>query len=90
MLDNGQGAWCVDAVCDGVANVSELKKQHEAKEKMKPRNKRVPFQCPLGPKSPNSCYILWKDSKLVKFYTNGLAHTPGGDILHNTSEEAVC
>lgn len=72
-----------------MANGSELKKQHEAKEKKKPRNERVPFQIPLGPKSPNCGYILWKDSKLVMFYTNDLAHTPSEDILHDTSEEAI-
>ena len=31
-----------------------------------------------------------KDSKLVMFYTNDLAHTPSEDILDDTSEEAVC
>jgi hypothetical protein len=36
MLDKGQGAWCVVTACDGEANVSELKKQHEAEEKLKP------------------------------------------------------
>ena len=70
-------------------NISELKKQHEANEKKKPRNERVPFQIPLGPKSPNCGFILWKDSKLVMFYTNDLAHTPSEDILHDTSEEAI-
>ena len=33
MSDKGWGAWCLVAVCDGMPNVSELKKPHEAKEK---------------------------------------------------------
>ena len=83
MSSKGQGGWCLVAACDDVPNVNQLKKQHEDAQKKKQKQKR-PFP------TSTCAFILWKDRKLVIFYTNDLAHTPSKDILDDTNEERVC
>ena len=39
--------------------------------------------------APNAGYIVYKDSKIVIFYTNDLAQTPSKPILYSTEAEAV-
>jgi CDP-diacylglycerol pyrophosphatase len=57
-------------------NLEKLRRQHIAAKKKKPANQRAKLVAPTELVAENAGYIVWKDSKLVVFYTNNLASTP--------------
>lgn len=72
-----------------VPNLEKLRRQHIALQKKLPMSERAPFVIPHDEIAKNAGYIVWKNSKIVIFYTNDLANTPGEPILDMNNEEAV-
>ena len=55
----------------------------------KPMKDRVPFDYPVTKIADKAAYVVWKDSKVVLFYTNDLAATPSQPIMEGTERESI-
>jgi hypothetical protein len=64
-------------------------KRHAAAQKKLPKSERSPFIPSHEMVSPKAGYIIWKDSKVVIFYSNDLANTPSKGLLHGDDLEAI-
>jgi hypothetical protein len=61
--------------------------QHRTKKKS--AEERTQFTPPEELIAENAGYVVWKDSKVVIFYTNDLASTPSRAVLDGTDQEAI-
>ena len=73
--DMHRGAWVLVRAHDKVSNYDELKKQHLREQKMKKIANCLPFTVPVESPADRAGYILFKDNKVVCFYTNDLEKT---------------
>jgi len=89
MKDATRGSWKLVQAYDKIPDLDKLRRKHIAAEKKKPASQRTQFVPPTELVAENAGYIVWKDSKLVVFYTNDLASTPSRPILDGTSDEAI-
>jgi hypothetical protein len=64
-----------------------LRNQHAAQQCR--LSSRSPFIPPLDQVANNSGFIIFKDSKVVVFYSNDLFETPPEAVLHGSDERAV-
>jgi hypothetical protein len=72
-------------VFDNNGNVEALQKKHNIGMKLKPISERMQF---VPPAAHQAGYIVWKNSKVVVFYSNDLKFTPSSPILEGTDLEA--
>ena len=89
MKDKEHGQWCLVKACNQTNVLLAAKKKHEAAEKKKPAADRVAFELPEDSAATNAGYIIWKDCKVVTFYTNDLLRTPKKWITDGTEEDAI-
>lgn len=89
MKDSTRGDWKLVRAYNKLPDLEKLKRQHAALQKRLPMAKKTPFVAPHDNIADNAGYIVWKDSKIVIFYTNDLAKTPSEPILDMNDEEAI-
>ena len=89
MKDAARGSWCLVCTYDKIPDLEKLRRKNVAAEKKKPANQRTQFVAPTEIIAKNAGYIVWKDSKVVVFYTNDLSNTPSTSVLDGTSDEAI-
>ena len=89
LKESPRGSWLLICAYDEVPDLEKLQRKHAAEQKKKKKAKRTPFVLPLDLVADNAGYIIWKDSKLVLFYTNDLESTPSVSILDGKSNEAI-
>ena len=85
-----RGTWCVVPAYNCPDNINELKRKHTNDMKKLDAKNRTPFIYPREKhqKEENAGYILWKDSKIVTFYSNCLKSTPSEDYMEGGSEDS--
>lgn len=101
MKDAEQRSWKLVAAFNASLDLQSRKRIHKATE-ARLRNQKMngalgyesgasytsAFEKPMGDQSPNARYIVFKDSKVVVFYTKNLAETSSHPILDGTDPEA--
>ncbi|KAE9124369.1 hypothetical protein PF010_g6042 [Phytophthora fragariae] len=85
LKDADRGAWKLVAAVDTVSNMKAAEKAHKQSEKHLRKAKKTPFEPPRQ-RSPRTGYIVFRDKKVVLFYTNDLAATPSADVLDGSSQ----
>ena len=66
-----------------------MRGQHASQQRRVPAKDRTPFVPPLDSIAERTGYIVFKDSKVVLFYSNDLVQTPPEPILLHHDERAV-
>ena len=89
LADLPRGQWKLVRAYNKVENLKTLQQAHAREQSKKPKAQRVPFVYPEDSVAEKAGYIVWKDSKVVVFYTNDLASTPPSAILDGTDEDAI-
>ena len=89
LKDAPRGTWVLCRAYDAMDDLERLRRRHAAEQRKKPVARRTPFEAPTELIAEKAGYIVWKDSKLVVFYTNNLAKTPSKPILDGLSKEAI-
>ena len=84
-----RGSWALVRAYDKVDDLDKLRREHNKLQKNLPSNERKPFTPPTSQVADKAGYIIFKDKKIVIFYTNDLACTPSKPILLGKSEEAI-
>jgi sporulation protein YlmC with PRC-barrel domain len=89
MKDAQRGSWKLVRAYDKVDDLDKQRKQHAYSQRK--LNKETRTQFVPSHQKPADCagYIIWKDSKIVIFYTNDLSSTPSEPILDGGNEEAI-
>src|SRR5687767_111820 len=89
MKDMPRGSWLLIGAYNKVENYNELYKVHYNKQKKVRKANRVPFNIPTENVAANTGYILFKDNKIVIFYTNDLKSSPSKPIMYSHEQEAL-
>jgi len=89
LKDASRGSWAVVQVFNKHRNYDQLRGQHAAQQRRVPAKDRTPFVPPLDSVAERTGYIVFKDSKVVLFYSNDLVQTPPEAILLHHDERAV-
>ena len=76
-----RGVWCLVRCYNPVDDLEKLKREWVKQEKKKPEKKRKKIIAPTRNIAEDCGFLLWKDNKLVVFYTNDLHKTPSKHIL---------
>jgi hypothetical protein len=84
-----RGSWCLVQAYDEHPELAACQRQHQARNKDIEKSQRQKFVPPTHHISPDSGYILFKDSKVVIFYSNDLDGTPPHPIMDGSDEESV-
>lgn len=85
LKDAPRGTWKLVRAYDPPMTAAEKRAAHAAAR----ANKTSPVIVDVKTPADNAGYIMFKDSKVVIFYTNDLADTPTADVLDGDSEEAI-
>ena len=77
MENADRGEWCLIPVLNKVANLDQLKCQHQNRMKTIAKANRTPFEYLRNDtnKAANADFIFWKDSMVVIFHANCLKLT---------------
>jgi hypothetical protein len=84
-----RGSWCLVRAYDEQPELSLYQQRHQARNKDLDKSEREAFVPPMDNVSPDCGYILFKDSKIVIFYSNDLDGMPSEAILDDSNEEAI-
>ena len=89
LKDADRGSWKLVCAYDKADNLDELRRKHTNVMRKKPAKQRTPFVPPRNKVADKAAYIVWKDKKIVIFYTNYLTFTLAEPILDGGSEGAI-
>jgi hypothetical protein len=89
LKNSPRGSWSLVRAYDKGPNYDQLQRSHAAAQRPLQKEQRTPFVPPMELIAEKCGYIVFKDSKVVVFYTNDLASTPSRPILHSSDEEAI-
>ena len=89
LKDVPRGSWNLVSAYNKIPNLQVLRKAHASEQRRKPPGERTTFLAPTELVAENAGYIVWKDTKVVVFYTNDLCHTPSREILDMDDAEAI-
>jgi len=84
-----QGSWCLVRAYDEHLELAKLQRQHQARMGGLLNHQKEKFIPPCNNISPDSGYNVFKDAKVIIFYTNDLNGTPSNPILEDSDEEAT-
>ncbi len=87
MKDANRGEWVLVQAYDKHPDYERLRNQHAAQQCR--LSSRSPFIPPLDQVANNSGFIIFKDYKVVVFYSNDLFETPPEAVLYGSDERAV-
>ena len=89
MKDASRGSWCLVQAFNKHPN-ERLRNQHQAQQRRSSgTNQANTFVPPLDDAANKAGYLVFKDSKVVVFYTNDLLENPPEPILQGSDERAV-
>jgi len=88
LKDAARGTWCLVQACHKHPDYDKLRNQHTA-QRRRSGSASPSFIPPLDNKASKCGYIVFKDSKVVVFYTNDLAEDPPEPILMGSDDRAV-
>ncbi len=89
LKESPRGSWLLVHAYDKVGNYDQLQRQHASLQRRLPKNQRTPFIPPMNKVAEYAGYVIFKDSKVVVFYSNDLALTPTEPILSTQNESAI-
>lgn len=89
MKDKPRGYWMVVRAFNKTKEVEALRIRHLTAMRNVSVNEKVPFEPPETVVAKHAGYILWKDSKLVMFYSNDLKLTPAAPMLEGNDPRAI-
>lgn len=89
MKDAQRGHWILVQAFDKSKHVEKMRQKHNSEMKKLAIAQRVAFVPPHESIANCAGYIVWRDSKVVVFYTNDLHATPSTFILRGNTEEAI-
>jgi len=89
LKDQPRGSWALVQVYDKNPDYERLRNQHAAQQKRVRAGDKSPFVPPLDRIADKAGFIVFKDSKIVLFYTNDLIDNPPCAITMHTDERAV-
>jgi hypothetical protein len=90
MKDASRGTWMLVHAFNKNPEYDRLHNQHSSQQKrLSNNNTRVAFVPPLDSIAEKAGYIVFKDSKVVIFYTNDLMENPPEPMLQGTDDRAV-
>ncbi len=84
-----RGFWCLVRTYDEHLDLARLQHQHQARNRDKNKKDKEAFVPPTDFVSPNCGYSVFKDSKIVIFYTNDLDVIPEHPIMDGSLEATV-
>ncbi|KAF4132759.1 Transposase IS4 [Phytophthora infestans] len=82
-----RGSWKLVAAMEAVGDVKAAEKEHKRREKGLKKAQKTPF-VPPQQRSANAGYIVFRDKRVVIFYTNDLTATPSINVQDGSSREA--
>jgi len=84
--------WCLVRAYNEHPDFAKLQRQHQAANSKLPKAARTKFVPPFDHVSPESGYIVFKDAKVVIFYSNDLNGTPTEAIMDGSCElaQSIC
>lgn len=88
LKDAPRGSWKLIRAYDKIPTLDVLRRKHLAEQRKKPPSERSAFVVPTELVAEKAGYIVWKDTKVVVFYTNDLCDTPTRAILDMDDDEA--
>ncbi|ETL77356.1 hypothetical protein L917_21703, partial [Phytophthora nicotianae] len=83
-----RGSWELVAAVGLEPGWKEKQKKHQASQRRLPKAQRTTYE-PVIVQAEKAGYVIYKDRKVVIFYTNDLKATPSQPTLPSTSPEAV-
>jgi hypothetical protein len=89
MKDMPRGSWALVQCFDKHPDYERMRSQHASQQRRVRASDRTPFVPPLSNAADRVGYIVFKDSKVVIFYSNDLVENPEEPILLSTDERAV-
>jgi hypothetical protein len=90
LKDMERGSWALVQAYDKHADYDCLRNSHASQQRRIATSfQRTSFVPPLDNIADRSGYIVFKDSKVVLFYTNDLVQIPSEPILLGTDDRAV-
>ncbi len=89
LKDANRGSWILVRVYNKDEKFDTLQGQHRRMMSKLPSKERTPFVPPMGSIAEKTGYIVFKDSKVVIFYSNDLAETPQEPMLESNDARAV-
>jgi hypothetical protein len=84
-----RGTWCLVKAVDSTKTLTTLRKKHMEMQRKRPTSERVPFLPTDEHAADRAGYIIWKDTKVVVFYSNNLKSTPSRWIIPGDNAEAI-
>jgi hypothetical protein len=89
LKDKERGAWALVRAYNKHADYDRLRNSHASQQRrIATSSQRTTFVPPLDNIADRSGYIVFKDSKVVIFYTNDLLQNPSEPILLGTDDRA--
>jgi hypothetical protein len=84
-----RGSWALVRAYDQSEDLSRLQREHQQLNRDRSKGERTEFVPPFDRIADSAGYIVFKDAKVVVFYTNDLKGTPSSPILEGSSNEAA-
>jgi len=90
MKDQSRGSWALVQAYNKHPNYDQLRSQHASQQRrVRSASDRAAFVPPLDSNADRAGFIVFKDSKVVLFYSNDLCENPEEPILLGTDERAI-
>ncbi len=87
MKDKARGSWCLVQVFEKHADYDRIRNQHALQQRrLSSDSGRQAFALPLDKAADKTGFIVFKDSKVVVFYTNDLFENPAEPILDGSDD----
>ena len=89
LKDSPRGSWKLVQAFNKSDDVERLHLHHNSMQKNIPSSQHAAFVPPSTSVADSAGFIIWKDQKLVIFYSNDLDGTPKLPIMDDMSEDAI-
>jgi hypothetical protein len=89
MKDKPRGNWCLVQAYNKHPDYDQLRNQHTAQQRRQSGSSRETFIPPLDNPAERAGFIVFKDSKVVIFYTNDLLENPPEPIIDDSDNRAI-
>jgi hypothetical protein len=83
-----RGSWALVQAYDESSELAKLQREYQASNRFKTKADKTPFVPPFDRVAEHAGYVVFKDAKVVTFYTNDLAGTPSAPIIQGCTMEA--
>ena len=83
-----RGSWALVRAYDESQDLARLQREHQALNRNVSKAEKTEFVPPFDRIADSAGYIVFKDAKVVIFYTNDLSGTPSASVLQGNTMEA--